>query len=151
MLRIGLLLAVVFALQAVLSSIQMRHFSKEFIQLRRKGKVACGRQAGGFHAGAVVMFLIDEDGVIRQGRMLMGVTCFARVRPLEGFEGKQVGSLTSEDLPKYGKNLRKAILDARDTYNKYMSGEAIPQPPSPFQRAGNACFTIGKRMVRGRS
>ena len=135
MLKLGLLVVGMFILQAVLSSMQMRHFSQEFIKLRRRGKVACGRQAGGFHAGAIVMFLLDENGVIREGKQLFGVTCFARVRPLSGFEGKYVGGLTEEDLPKYGKNLRKAILDARNTYNKFMSGEAIPEPPSPFRRA----------------
>ena len=142
MFQLGLAIVVMFLLQAVLSSIQMRHFSKEFIKLRKQGRVACGRQAGGFHAGAIVMFLLDESGVIREGRMLMGVTCFARVRPLEGFAGKQIGELTDTDLPKYGKNLRKAILDARNTYNKFMSGEAIPEPPSPFQRIGRYGCTI---------
>ncbi len=68
--------------------------------------------------------------------MLFGITCFARVRDLPGFEGKFVGGLTEEDLPKIGKNLRKAILDARNSYNKFMNGEEIPQPPSPFQRVG---------------
>lgn len=136
MLQLGLLIAGMFLLQAVLSVFQMRHFSKEFIKLRRRGRVACGRQAGGFHAGAIVMFLIDKDGVIREGKKLFGVTCFARITALPGFEGKYVGGLSEADLPKYGKNLRRAILDARDTYNKFISGEEIPQPPSPFQRVG---------------
>ncbi len=136
MLQLGLLILAMFAIQAVLSVLQMRHFSREFVKLRRRGKVACGRQAGGFHAGAIVMFLIDDSGVIRDGKMLFGVTCFARVRDLPGFEGKLVGGLTEEDLPRHGKNLRKAILDARNSYNKFMNGEEIPQPPSPFQRVG---------------
>lgn len=144
MLQLGLLVAAMFLLQAVFSVLQMRHFSKEFVKLRRRGKVACGRQAGGFHAGAIVMFLIDENGVIREGKKLMGVTCMARVTPLPGFEGKYVGGLTEEDLPKYGKNLRKAILDARNTYIKFISGEAIPDPPSPFRRAGRALAGIGR-------
>lgn len=144
MLQLGLLVAAMFLLQAVFSVLQMRHFSKEFVKLRRQGKVACGRQAGGFHAGAIVMFLIDENGVIREGKKLMGVTCMARVTPLAGFEGKYVGGLTEEDLPKYGKNLRKAILDARNTYIKFISGEAIPDPPSPFRRAGRALAGIGR-------
>lgn len=136
MLKLGLLILAIFALQAVLSVLQMRHFSREFVKLRRRGRVACGRKAGGFHAGAIVLFLIDEDGVIREGKKLFGVTCFARVTALSGFEGKYVGGLTEEDLPKHGRNLRKAILDARDTYNRFISGEVIPQPPSPFQRVG---------------
>ena len=144
MFQLALLLGAMFLLQGVLSVIQMRHFSREFVKLRRKGKVACGRKSGGFHAGAIVMFLIDENGVIREGKKLMGVTCMARVTPLAGFEGKYVGGLTEEDLPKYGKNLRKAILDARNTYIKFISGEAIPDPPSPFRRAGRALAGIGR-------
>lgn len=136
MLQLGLLVAAMFVLQTILSCIQMRHFSKAFIALRRRGKVACGRRAGGFHAGAIVMFLLDADGTIREGQMLMGVTCFARVKSLKGFEGKYIGSLDENDLPKYGRNLRRAILDARDTYNRFMSGETIAEPPSPFQRVG---------------
>lgn len=144
MYKLGVLIMAVFALQAVLSSIQMRHFSKEFIQLRRQGKVACGRQAGGFHAGAIVMFLIDDNGIIRQGRMLMGVTCFARVRQLAGFEGMHIGKLSEDDLPRHGKNLRKAILDARNTYNKFIAGETIPETLSPFQRVCHTLAGIGK-------
>lgn len=136
MFRFVLLLGAMFLLQGVLSVIQMRHFSREFVKLRRRGKVACGRKSGGFHAGAIVLFLIDGEGIIREGRKLMGVTCFARVTGLPGFEGKFVGGLTEDDLPRCGKNLRKAVLDARDTYNKFMAGEVIPEPPSPFQRAG---------------
>lgn len=138
MFRFVLLLGAMFLLQGVLSVIQMRHFSKEFIKLRRRGKVVCGRKSGGFHAGAIVMFLIDGDGIIQEGKKLMGVTCFARVTDLPGFEGRYVGGLTQADLPRYGKNLRKAVLDASDTYNKSMAGEVIPEPPSPFQRAGRA-------------
>lgn len=138
MFRFVLLLGAMFLLQGVLSVIQMRHFSKEFIKLRRRGKVACGRKSGGFHAGAIVMFRIDGDGIIQEGKKLMGVTCFARVTDLPGFEGRYVGGLTQADLPRYGKNLRKAVLDASDTYNKFMAGEVIPEPPSPFQRAGRA-------------
>jgi len=42
MFQLGLLVVGMFLLQAALSGLQMRHFSKEFVQLRRRGKVACG-------------------------------------------------------------------------------------------------------------
>lgn len=45
---LGLLIAAMFLLQALLSVLQMRHFSKEFMKLRKRGRGACGRQAGGF-------------------------------------------------------------------------------------------------------
>ena len=140
MLQLGLAVAAAFILQAVLSLLQMRHFSKEFIKLRRQGKVACGRKAG-----AIVMFLIDDDGIIQTARKLEGVTCFARVRPLKGFEGKYIGSLTGEEVAKSHKNLRKAILDAALTYKKYVSGEEIEQPPSPFQKVGRSVGSILKK------
>ena len=67
------------------------------------------------------MFLIDDTGIIQAARKLEGVTCFARVRTLHGFEGKHIGQLTENDLPSGHKNLRKAILDASLNYN-YDSG-----------------------------
>lgn len=149
MMKLCLVLAAAFVLQALLSSIQMRHFSNEFIRLRRQGRVACGRQAGGFHAGAIVLFLLDDQGFIRTGRKLEGVTCFARVRPLPGFEGKHIGRLTEADLPKGHRNLGKAILDASRTYNKFTAGEELEQPPTPFQRAGRSLGGIFQRKTIG--
>lgn len=134
MLAIGIAVVVAFLLQIILSMMQMRHFSNEFIKLRRQGRVACGRKAGGFHAGAIVMFLIDDEGRIKDAKKLEGVTFAARVKPLNGFEGRMIDSLTAADGPKGHKNLCKAIEDASLTYRKYVAGEIIPEPPSPFQK-----------------
>ena len=43
MTKLLLIVAAAFVLQIVLSMAQMKHFSKEFVKLRRQGKVACGR------------------------------------------------------------------------------------------------------------
>ena len=88
MLSLIIVVGISFFLQGVFSFLQMRHLSDEFIKLRRKGKVAFGRKSGGFHAGAVVMFRIDDDGIIHEARKLEGTTAFAKVKPLEGFEGR---------------------------------------------------------------
>ena len=82
MLALIIVVGIAFLLQGFFSFLQMRHLSNEFIRLRRKGKVAFGRKSGGFRAGAVVMFRIDDDGIIQEGRMLSGLTAFAKVRPL---------------------------------------------------------------------
>ena len=100
MLQLVLVIAIAFVLQALLSGIQMKHFSDEFVKLRRQGKVAVGRKAGGFHAGAIVMFLIDDKGKIRKGKKLEGVTFLARVKDFPGFEGRYVGALKKEDGPR---------------------------------------------------
>lgn len=134
--KLGLVIIGAFLIQAALSMFQMKHFSDEFVKLRRQGKVALGRKSGGFHAGAIVMFLIDDSGYIKTGRKLEGVTCFARVLPLNGFEGKYIGDLKEEDGPKNHRNLRKAIADAALTYRKFVNGEMIDEPAAPLTRIG---------------
>ncbi len=119
MLQIAIVLLAVFFLQAALTYMQMKHFSNEFVKLRRLGPVACGRKNGGFHAGAIVMFLLDENGRIQTGRKMEGITCFARVKPLTGFEGRRIDTLTEQDGPKHHRNLCKAIADASLTYQKF--------------------------------
>lgn len=137
MLTILIIVGIAFLLQGLLSFVQMKHLTDEFIKLRRKGKVAFGRKSGGFYAGAVVMFLIDEDGIVREAKKLEGLTAFARVKPLEGFEGRYIGDLKKEDGPDHHKNLCKAIEDAALTYRKYTAGELVEETPNPgpLQRA----------------
>ena len=137
---------IAFVLQGILSTLQMKNLSDEFIQMRKKGKVAFGRKSGGFHAGAIVMFRVDDEGIIQEGRKLEGVTAFARTKPLDGFEGRYVGDLTEEDGPKNHKNLRKAINDAALNYKKFVAGEEIPEPPSPLDRVGMALGSLGHRQ-----
>lgn len=138
MLKIVFVFAIAFLLQAIASMAQMKYFAREFTEYRKQGKVVCGRQAGGFHAGAIVLFLIDDDGIIRKAKKLEGVTCLARFKEMEGFHGAYVGALNGEEVPKTHRNLRKAVRDASLTYCRYISGEEIENPPTPFQKAGRS-------------
>ena len=138
MLSLIIVVGIAFVMQGLFSFLQMRHLSNEFIKLRRKGKVAFGRKSGGFHAGAVVMFRIDDDGIIQEGKKMEGLTALAKVKDLPGFEGRYIGSLTEEDGPAGHKNLRKAIADAALTYRKYTAGEIIEEAPTPLEKAGAA-------------
>ncbi|MBQ9632840.1 MAG: transcriptional regulator GutM [Lachnospiraceae bacterium] len=147
MLALGFVFIVAFIIQSALSMVQMKHFSNEFIALRRRGKVAVGRKSGGFHAGAIVMFLIDEQGIIREGKKLEGVTILARVKDLDGYEGRYIGSLTREDGPRNHRNLCRAIEDAALTYRKFMAGEEIPEPPSPIGRVGRVIENAARNMA----
>ena len=112
MIKIALVIGLAFVIQFVLSSFQMKNFNNEFVRLRRKGKVAIGRKSGGFHAGAIVMFRIDEKGIIQESRKIEGTTFLARVKDFPGFEGRYVGDLSVNDVEKSHKNLRKAVEDA---------------------------------------
>jgi DNA-binding transcriptional regulator of glucitol operon len=144
MLSILIVVGIAFLMQAILGFVQMRNLTDEFIKLRRKGKVAFGRKSGGFKAGAVVMFRIDEEGIVQEARKLEGTTAFARVKNMDGFEGRYLGDLTKEDAPKHHVNLGKAIEDAALTYRKYTAGEEIENDPlpGPLEKAGNAIGSL---------
>ena len=146
MLSFIIIIGIAFLLQGFFSFMQMRHLSNAFIEMRRRGRVAFGRKSGGFHAGAVVMFLLDDDGIIREGKKLEGLTSFARVKPLTGFEGRYIGSLTAEDGPKNHRNLCKAIEDAALTYRKYTNGEIIEEPTS-FQKVQFAVRSLVQKRA----
>ena len=64
---------------------------------------------------------------------------------MEGFRDKYVGELSGEEVSKTHKNLRKAVRDAALTYRKYISGEEIVNPPTPFQRAGRSVTGLLQR------
>ena len=149
MLAFIIVIGISFLLQGLMSFMQMKNFSDEFIKLRRKGKVSCGRKSGGLRAGAIVRFGIDDDGIITEARKLEGVTAFAKVKPMEGFEGRYIGSLTKEDAPKSHVNLGRAIEDAALTYRKYTAGEVIEDTAvsGPLQQAGDA---VGNLLGRFR-
>ncbi len=138
---VGIVLIVVLAVaaQLLLTYRQMLNFARAFSDMRKRGKVVCGRKSGGFNAGAIVMFLVDDGGCIQEGKCLEGVTSFARVKPLPGFEGRLVTNLTREDGPKRGhRNLCRALEDAAHTYQIYTNGEPLPETFSPLRRAGAA-------------
>ena len=144
MLSILIVVGIAFLMQAILGFVQMRNLTDEFIKLRRKGKVAFGRKSGGFKAGAVVMFRIDEEGIVQEARKLEGTTAFARVKNMDGFEGRYLGDLTKEDAPKHHVNLGKAIEDAALTYRKYTAGELVEETtaPGPFQKVELAVSSL---------
>lgn len=134
-----ILFLIAFMLQYLLTFIQMKDFNRSYSTLRKMGRVAIGKVKGVLRAGAIVMFAIDEQGIILTGKYMQGITVLARCKDLKGFEGKDVGNLTPEDCRslKLSKSLTKGVLEASSNYNILMSGGEIPIPPSPFERLSN--------------
>ncbi|OOM79697.1 transcriptional regulator GutM [Clostridium sp. BL-8] len=134
---------IAFIFQYILTFIQMKSFTVHYSKLRRKGRVAIGKVKGGFNAGCIAMFAINKDGIILEGSYMQGVTVFARVKKLTGFEGKDVGVLTKTDCENLSRPLVKAVLEASSNYNVIMGGGEVIEPPSPLQRLGKF-FTVKK-------
>lgn len=133
-----ILFLVAFLVQYLLTFVQMKDFNRHYGTLRKMGRVAIGKVKGVLRAGAIVMFAIDEQGVILDGRSMQGVTVFARCKKLNGFEGKDVGLLTEQDCKelRLSKSLTRGVLEASSNYNILMSGGEIPIPPSPLEKLG---------------
>ena len=59
-------LGAAWVLQSYLSFKQTQSFTKLFVAMRRRGRVAMGRFKGGIVQGAIVLFGIDADGGARR-------------------------------------------------------------------------------------
>ncbi|TDT51915.1 transcriptional regulator GutM [Fonticella tunisiensis] len=105
--------------------IQIKNFNKNYIEMRRLGRVAIGRKKGYFQAGTVVMMLIDEEGKILLSKKMQGLTVLARVKEFTGLEGKNIEDITEDDLKTYNKSMKAAILDAVNNYKTFGGGEAV--------------------------
>lgn len=80
------------------------------------------------------MFLLDDDGIIVEGKKMEGVTCLARVKDFDWCDGAYIGDLTEDDGPEGHRNLRRAIADAANTYNRFEAGEILEDPPYPAKK-----------------
>ena len=125
---------VAFLAQYALGIVQMKSFTVNFGRLRKMGKVAIGKKKGAFRAGAIVMFAVDNDGIILDGSYMSGVTVLARFKKLKGFEGLNVATLTKENVKGFPKQVQGAILEASSNYNVIMSGGEVQEPESPLGR-----------------
>lgn len=126
--------AVFYALQTVLALRQATNYSRHYGQMRRRGRVAIGKQKNLVVSGAIVMFLLDEDDVVVEGTRLSGVTVFSRFKPFERFTGEHMGAVdgrAASDLPS---SLRKAVDNARDNFLLVSEGRVPVEPPGPITK-----------------
>jgi|SRR5699024_10321883 len=130
-----IILAVGFGVQYFLGMIQIKHFTKNYTDLRSKGRVVIGRKPTIFQSGTLVLLQIDEKDRVEEARYMQGVTVFSKIKILNGLEGKKVGKLELTDLTRYNKLLKNAILDAKRTFNIIQSGGEVEKIPSPMMKA----------------
>lgn len=129
-------MASAFVLQMVLGHFQIKNFNKGYSELRSLGPVAIGRRAGGFRSGTIVLFALDKRANIIKAKRMQGVTVWAKMKELTGFEGKNLVKLTEADYKQFDKLTRVAICDAIQNYKIIKSGGEIAPKPSLFERVG---------------
>ena len=138
-------LGAAWVLQSYLSFKQTQSFTKLFVAMRRRGRVAMGRFKGGLVQGAIVLFGIDEDGVITEGRRLNGVTVLARFRSFEEFTGQHLADIDPSAAARHGRQVRNAVANAQENYRIITSGGDAPEPPSALARTVGRVKGIWRR------
>jgi DNA-binding transcriptional regulator of glucitol operon len=114
---------VVWILNFIFGLLQIKDFNKNYVELRKLGKVAIGRKKGKITSGTIVLIRIENDGLIIESRKMQGVTVIARVETFKGLEDKYIDKITENDLKNFNKPLKKAILDAVKNYNAFRMEE----------------------------
>lgn len=127
-------LGIAYVLQFLLTMIQMKDFNLNFRDLRKMGRVAIGKKKGGFVAGSIVMFAIDDKGIILKGMCLSGVTVLARFKEINDFNGVDISTITEEQVKSYSKQVQKSILDASSNYITITNCGEIEEEKSPLQK-----------------
>lgn len=121
---------IIWVIQGVFGLFQVRNFNSNFVEMRKKGKVATGFNRGRFFSGTIVLIRIDDDANIEEVRCMQGVTVLAKFKELKGLENKNLLSLQEEDLKNFNKLIRKAVHKAVERYEKFMGGgeerEVVP-------------------------
>lgn len=122
-----------YILQFLLTMVQMKNFNLNFRDLRKMGRVAIGKKKGGFVAGAIAMFAIDDKGIILKGMCLSGVTVLAKFKEFNSLNGVNIATITEDQVKSYSKQIQKSILDASYNYITITGGGTIEEAKSPIQ------------------
>ena len=131
-------LGAAYVVQFLLTMMQMKNFNLNFRDLRRMGRVAIGKKKGGFVAGSIAMFAIDDKGIILKGMCLSGVTVLTRFKEFNDLNGIDIATITKDHVKSYSKQVQKSILDASSNYITITSGGSIEDPKSPFEKVAGS-------------
>lgn len=140
----GIVAVSAYLLQGFLGFLQIKHFTKVYGEMRRKGRVAIGRKSGKFKAGTIVMIAIDEASNILEVKKIQGTTVLAKFKDIKGLEGMSITELTPTlpILAKENKLTQATVMDAVQTYQKVMNGEVIEMPPTPMMSMRNQAMMM---------
>lgn len=125
---------VFYALQTVLSLRQATNYTKHYGTMRRKGRVAIGKQKNLVANGAIVMMRLDERDVVVEAVRLSGVTVFSRFKPFDTFVGQRLADVDAHSHRELNKSLRAAVANARDNFLLVSEGRVPVEPPGPITK-----------------
>lgn len=101
--------------QVFLGMSQLKNFNQAFQTLRQKGKVAIGRKVGKVRSGTIVLLLVDDAAVIKEGKIMQGYSVLSRFKPFNQFNGIVLSELDRQHPLMQQENTltQEALLDAK--------------------------------------
>lgn len=129
-----------YIVQMFLGYLQIKHFNKNYNELRQKGKVAIGRKTGKVKAGTIVLFAVKEEGEIIEARIMQGVTILAKFRDMNEYVGHDIHYIDRYHplVQKENKLTQSAMENAREVFLTVTTGNHVEEAyRSPFQKMGD--------------
>lgn len=142
---------VVYGVNMALALMQSKDYTAAYTSLKRRGRVAIGKKKGLLTTGAIVMFLLDGNGIVLEGRRLTGITVLARFRPVTEFDGARLAAIEASRDRRFTKSVRLAIDNARDNYLWWTTGQTPPEPPGPLSQFADALRRLAGRPPKTQS
>lgn len=120
-----------YLLQILFGMKQIKHFNQNYQELRQKGKVAIGRRTGKIKSGTIVMFAIDNEGIILEAKKMQGVTVLAKFKDLSIYRGKDIHYIDKYHplVQKENKLTIQAMENAREVFLRSETGNYIEETP----------------------
>lgn len=109
LIRVFIVLAVLFIMQAVGGYFQIRNYRNSVARIRKYGNVGLGQRRSGFFGSYLCLITCDKDGVITRCEVMDGASIFARFHEKKELMGHTlIGSTLDEWMDRF------RALDKRD-------------------------------------
>lgn len=83
-------------LQRVFTYFQMKDFRQNAAQLRKVGRIGAGTVKRRFGAGAIVLLAADTNEIVIDGRILQGMSVFAKFQPYTQYNGSKLINIMND-------------------------------------------------------
>jgi len=117
--RLFVLIGIMWIFQLWFAYRQSKNFQEDLRSLRKLGTMAVGMGGRRYRGGrAFVALTADENGIVKDGRVLRGFTVFARSKQLSAFTGFPIGQIASGDRVAEGE--KKKVNEAAANSARYI-------------------------------
>lgn len=82
--------------QGILTFFQIKDYKKNADELIKKGRIGVGNAKRRFSAGAIVLLTADDNEVVVEGRIMEGVSVFAKFKDFPNYNGSKLSTIMAE-------------------------------------------------------